>query len=368
LVAALVLAAGLLLPQIVDRAPVVYEAEAQVGPNEVLRLDNTDSLPKLGESVFGKENGAVARAVRKSLRLPDSTEVIPNRVELVAAQDNIVFVVVGRGPDVNSAERTANVAAAQFTDELNKYAEPVGTWAIQDLAAANNEPVARISGLLAGVGGVLAGLILAVGAVALLLVARRPVIDTAAAEDATGAPGIAHVTLGHDGTPSRGLPRLCRHILSSGTEVLLLVGPSSTTRARHELAVQLTGALRRSRNAEVAREPDEDTRPVVTPRQEPARQGDLVILEDPSLVNIANRPERSLTLLVVPEGIGQSSLRQLAEQYLDGGAAGVVLIRRTGGDGLRSSTKRGARSSQTVPRAIAPGRSTGSADGLNSTA
>ena len=50
------------------------------------------------------------------------------------------------------------------------------------------------------------------------------------------------------------------------------------------------------------------------------------IIDQPSPTQIVARPE-SLVLLVVPEGIGYSSLHRQADRYLDGRGGGVLLVR-----------------------------------------
>ncbi|MBA3233908.1 MAG: hypothetical protein H0T17_08185, partial [Propionibacteriales bacterium] len=99
---------GVLVPLAQSRADDVYEARAYVGPSGAIVLQNLDVLPRLGENVFS--NGAVADTVRRSLGLSGSAAVVPERVELVTAQDNIVFTVIGRGDNPGEAKDVANLA------------------------------------------------------------------------------------------------------------------------------------------------------------------------------------------------------------------------------------------------------------------
>jgi hypothetical protein len=327
LVAACVLGLGLLVPRLLDSAPEQYEAQAQVGPSEALNLPNLDPLPRLGQSVFN--NGVVADAIRQSVDppLPRTTSVVPERVELVAAQDNIVFTVVGRGANPTSAERSANVAAATFAQELNKYAQSVGSFAIQRLATAPTEPVPQISASMSLVAGVGSGLLLGIGAVALILVWRRPVVDALGAQATAGAPvfGRVKLTPSRDGT--RGMPQLSRRVLTGQTEMLLLAGPRSTKHERRVLAEELNGVLGWTRNVVVPQaERGVNRSRAHLPSIEETDRRDFVIIDGPTQIEVATRPDRSLTLLVVREGTAHSSLRTQAEQYLDDGASGLVLV------------------------------------------
>lgn len=163
-------------------SPTRYQAAAQVGPTAQLNLPNLAPLPRLGETVFA--DGAVAGAVRQSYNppLPGSESVIPSRVKLVAPQDNLVFTVLGRGATPAEAKGLANVAAGTLTEELNKYGDAVGTFAIQRAASTPASPISSITGSFAVATGLLAGLLVGVGIIALILGWRRPVRDGAAAE------------------------------------------------------------------------------------------------------------------------------------------------------------------------------------------
>lgn len=327
-VALCVLALGVLIPRLLDRVPDQYEAQAQVGPTEALNLPNLDPLPRLGESVFN--NGGVAEAVRQSVtpRIPRTVSVIPERVELVAAQDNIVFIVVGHGSNPQSAERIANLAAARFTQELNKYAESVGSFAIQRLATAPEEPVARVSGPLALGIGLLSGLTAGVGLVALLLVWRRPIVDASGAQETTGTPVFGRVLLTANRDGTRGLPQLCRLLVAGPTDTLLIAGPRSTRRDRRILADELGNVLGWTRSV-VALDPQDGlNRSLAQVGSRKAGPREFVIIDSPSQVEVATRPDTSLVLLVVREGTPHASLRRQTEQYLDGGEAGVVLVHR----------------------------------------
>jgi len=300
-VAVFVLGVGLLLPWLLNRAPTHYDAQAQVGPTDVLSFNNLDPLPRLGESVF--TNGAVAATIRTSVdpRVPAQVSVIPQRVELVTAQDNVVFMVVGHGSTPRAAARYANLAATTFTEELNKYAHSVGSFAVQKLPTPPASPVQPpLGSALAALIGVVAGLLAGVGAVVMVLAVRRPVLNGTSAEQVTGARAFGRLRLARSADGMRGLPQLCHRLRVEDCPLLLVAGPHRTSRLRQTLVNELARLL--------------SQRPVT-------------IIDGPTQWQVAERPDSSLVLLVVPEGIGHTALVRQAEKYLDGGRAGVVLVR-----------------------------------------
>jgi len=291
---------GVLTPWLVNRGQAQYEAQAQVGPTAPLTFNNLDPLPKLGDSVF--TNGAVAATIRASASppMPGTVSVIPQRVELVTAQDDPVFVVVGHAAAPRAAARYANLAAAAFTAELNKYSQSVSSFAVQKLAVPPAAPTPKMgSGLAIGV-GVLAGLLVGVGVVVLLLTVRRPVLSPKTAREATGADSFGRLVLARSGEGVRGLPHVVRSLRDSRAEALLVVGPRQVREGRRTLVAGLRKMLG----------PDGPS-----------------IIDQPGPAQIVAKPDSSLVLLVVPEGMGYSSLRRQAELYLDGRNCGVLLIR-----------------------------------------
>ena len=332
LVVACMIALGAVFPMVLSLAtPERYEAQAQVGPVSELKLQNLDPLPRLGETVF--RNGAVAAAVRQSFDppLPETDPIVPDRVELVAPQDNVVFTVVGRGATASEAKDVANVAAGTLTDELNRYDEAVGPFGVQRIATAPARPVSSVGGLPAVAGGLLAGLLLGVGLVAALLAWRRPVIDATAAARAAGAPVITTLQLTRS-QEFRGLSQLCHHLLHSSVDAVFLTGPGSGSGQsdRRRLAMQLRSLLTGPRAVTILRG---DTGPRKRPQEERKGSGshasELLIVEEPTQAQLATRPANSLTLLVVPVGISEARLRRYVESYLDSDGAGVVLVRRS---------------------------------------
>jgi hypothetical protein len=58
---------------------------------------------------------------------------------------------------------------------------------------------------------------------------------------------------------------------------------------------------------------------------------ELVLVDGPTLPERAARSDLTMMLLVVQVGISETSLRQAAEEYLDGDGVGVVLVDRARG-------------------------------------
>ena len=357
LVATFALAVGVILPIMLNRAADVYEARAQVGPLGELSLPNLDPLPRIGESVFN--NGSVASAVRDDQQLADTDRVIPSRVDLVASLDNIVFIVIGRDADAELAQRIAEIAASTFVDEMNKYAESVGVFEIQQPASLPAEPLPRSGGPVVIGLGVLAGLAAGLGAVVLLLLWRRPVVASAAASDATGVPVLAKLRLGRSGGGARevvGIAPLCRRLLASQSDLILVASNAKAVHERHEVATAMGAIMATAREVavlpwgerlpHVRALPVHETETAVgedvatawvsdRPRRsrraigpESADRPRLVIVDGPTPEEIATRSDTSMMVLIVQRGISLSSLQASADQYLDGGPSGLVLVER----------------------------------------
>jgi len=348
LVALFVIGLGVLVPVLIDRGADVYEAEAQVGPTQALLLPNLDPLPRLGETVFN--NGAVEAAVRQELGVKNSVDVVPSRVELVAPQDNIVFTIIGRDSNPKTAQELANLAAASFTIELNKYTKSVGQFEPQRAADQPAKPEAKMGGSVAIALGLIAGLIAGLGMVALLLVWRRPVLDAESAEEATNAPVIGRLRLpsGRRGdlAPQEvpGMAPLCRRILSDANGTVLMVSPPEGTSQLRQVGSAMSLLLSRV------------GRPVNEGGQAGSANGvpdgagrtHLVVSDGGSAEEVASLPDSALTLLLVPEGIGMRALRDAAGEYFTGGPGGLVMVSadnrgrfwRTGGQSQRVQDRR----------------------------
>lgn len=348
LVILFVLALGLMIPALLSQSPKVYESKAQVGLTSKLQLGNVDPVPRIGARTF--TSGAVADAVRAELGgLSPSTDVIPNRVELVTAQDDIGFVVIGRSTDADMATRLANVAAASFLVELNNQKDAVGDFSILHGGDAPVLQAATLTGPLSYAIGALAGLVAGVGAIAALLAWRRPVIDAAGAEHATGTPVYGRVRLTGRGAQMGNIPGvapLCRRLVASGAELVLLTSHPRSARERGKLATAISRVLGTAGPVHSLPAGSVPTVAGSTSAQNsngarsPAPTN-LVIVNGPTPGQVATRPDTSVTLLLVEEGVGLASLHRTAEEYLDGGPAGVVFLSRmTWVDRLRPRSRR----------------------------
>lgn len=335
LVVVLFLALGALGPVFLGSGTEDYESRAQVGPDGRLLLPNLDPLPRIGQSVFA--NGAVADAVRRSVepQLPPAEDVVPEVVELVAAQDNVVFTVVGHGNSPETAQHVADVAARAFVLELNKYADSVGSFRVQRLADSAPAPVPDADGALLTAVGLATGLVLGVGTVVLLLVLRQPVIDLPTAERLSRGRGFGRVRVSPWRRKTRGLPRLCRVLLSEDVDMLLMTGPRNARRDRAHLADRLTELLAASRAVVVRRAPDGVNRTLLGP-DVPVGKTPLTLVLEPSEVELATRPDSSTVVLVVREGISSSALLRHVEQH--GPDVGIVMVTRGAGPLGRRST------------------------------
>lgn len=356
LVVVLFLALGALGPALLDNGTDRYESRAQVGPDGRLLLPNLDPLPRIGQSVFG--NGAVADAVRRSVepQLPPAADVVPEVVELVAAQDNVVFTVVGHANSPETAQHVADVAARAFALELNKYADSVGSFRVQRLASSAPAPVPGADGVLLTVVGVATGLVLGVGLVVMLLVMRQPVIDLPTAERLSRGRAFGRVTVLPWRGRTRGLPRLCRAVLSEGVDMLLMTGPRNARPDRAHLAGRLTEMLAESRPVVVPPAIDGVNRVRFVPDVQLGTTPLTVVLE-PSEVELAARPDSSTVMLVVREGISSSALLKHVEQH--GPGVGIVLVKRSVGLlGRRSTPEQGQlrEAGDLVPEPISPAR------------
>ena len=338
-VALFIVGLGIVIPATLQQAPAQFQAEAQVGPIRTLRLPNLDVLPRLATDVF--QSVPDSEEVKLAAGVEAGESLTAEELELVAAQDNIIFRVVARSTSAEVAQDTANVAAARFAQELNVYSQPVGSFAVTRLAVEPTDPVPRLAGPMAWGLGTAAGLVAGVGAVGLILLMRRPVIDVAAAGEVSGTTALGRITLGRHGASATGLTQLCHRIVSEPTGLVLMVGPGNTRRERRDLAGELATWLNRVRRVVYmgSREPVDEYGSASLAAFSDDDQ--LIIIDDASPVEVATRPDEALTLLVVREGISSAALREQVQQYLDGEGAAVVLLRRASWSSQLRLGKRG---------------------------
>ena len=143
----------------------------------------------------------------------------------------------------------------------------------------------------------------------------------------------------------------------------MLVSPGSAVAQRRQLASALAAVLARARRVRLASGGDLDKQSAgqasslpwgaSDPGHEgenPGAEPELVLVDGPTLPERAARSDMTMMLLVVQVGISETSLRQAAEEYLDGDGVGVVLVDRA----------RGLRRPRTRRRASAAGVGTAS--------
>lgn len=358
---------GVVVPFVLSQAPQTYEASAQAGPSGRVRLPNLDALPKVAASVFS--NVYNAEEVRSVAGVDEGDALPPGAIELVAAQDNVVFTVVGRGETADEAKALADAATAVFVRELGKYTIAIGPYSVSTLAETPQEPMAQVGGITSWALGILAGLLAGVGVVALICMIRRPVIDTVSTEEAVGAPVFARLALHRGRAAPTGMAPLCRRILAEPTDLLLLVGPQRTRQDRTDLTEELVRWLGRVRRVvPLGRRAGGEAFGSVSLTAHGSGAGadessELLVIEDASPVEVATRPDRSLILLVVREGLPERRLRDYAEQYLDGDDTAIVLVSRqlrrwhnrdAPTRAARRSSHKDAPAGEKVDRAVSP--------------
>jgi capsular polysaccharide biosynthesis protein len=313
----------------------------------VQRLDmDLVALPRYGDAVFN--NGSVAQAVAAQFGdLGDFADIIPNRVSLVAEQDSIVFAVVGHDVNPKTAADIANVAANTFVTALNSAGVGVGSFTLQSPAQPPPVHGNSLGTFLAVPVGVVAGLVLGLAAVSTVLVARRPVIDGADAEDATGVLALGTVTVPRTrrGTFARpadftGLVPVCRRLLALPTPIIVLASRAREEPVRKQLSMALVSVLRRVRDVRFL-SPSELQGMPAAPKDAPARQGRhgagsheddgaLTLVDSGEPLDLIQPPQLTTTVLVVREGIGTAALRAAVVEHLGGSAEARLLMVKRG--------------------------------------
>lgn len=359
LFAVVAVAVGVLAPTLYLIRPLTAESEALVVAQ---RLDmDLEALPRYAEVVF--DNGEVARTVAAQFGDGgDLEDIVPNRVSLVAEQNSVVFKVIGNDRSPETAAEIANVAAAAFTSALNVPGEGVGAFTVLAQAVPNPESVDVMDGLAYVIPvGLAAGGLLGSAAVAMLLVLRRPVLEPAEAEQATGVLTIGSVTVPR--TQQREFPPaqdiigvipLCRGVLAMQSRAVLLVGVEESTVERRQLAVSMAAVFSRVRRVRFVAAPDlhaaleaqlggEDRLAPPPDIDQHERINELTLVDVSNPLDLAEPLESSTTILVVPAGIATAALRSAVIEHLGGGGdARLLLLWRGPRVGSKSNRSAGA--------------------------
>jgi capsular polysaccharide biosynthesis protein len=311
------------------------------------RLDmSLTAMPRYGETVF--DNGQVAQVISANFGdVVPLKNIVPDRVSLVADQDSIVFRVIGHDPDPQTAADLANTAATTFVEALNAPGAGVGVFQLLNEAQPPPAPGPALNQRLAILVGAATGLMLGLAAVSLLLAVRRPVIDAAGVDDATGVPALGVVTVprtrrGRSARPDQflGLIPVCRRLLRLRTPTIVLVSRASEDRLRGNLSVALASVLMRVRDVRFIG--PADLHEVVSERKA-ALGGDhgrreltdadgpagLTVIDSNDPLDLVQPPELTAAVLVAREGISSAALRASVLEHLGGSAeARVVLVKR----------------------------------------
>jgi capsular polysaccharide biosynthesis protein len=347
------------LPYAASRLVKPADAEALV-ITQRLDMDLT-ALPRYGEAIFN--NGEVAQAVAAQFGDGgDMGDVIPDRVSLVADQDSIVYRVVGHDPDPQTAADIANAATTTFIEALNVPGVGVGAFALLSPAEPPAAPGRGVSRLVAVPVGVATGVVLGLALVSILLVVRRPVIDPAGVEEATGVRSLGTVTLPRTRRGQfartddfRGLIPVCRRLLRLKTPTIVLVSRSRDEGVRQHVSVALTDVLMRIREVRLTgpahlQQVIEDRRAGLAPNAERSDRSDagaLTVVDSTDPLDLVQPPELTAAVLVAREGVSSAALRGAVLDHLGGSAEACVLLVKRG---------RRSRSGSRLPRKAAADR------------
>lgn len=334
LACALALAAA---PLLLEQEEPSYQADALVVARQL--GVPPEALPRLGQAVFDGD-ALEARVAADPTVGGDPTELVPERLSLVAAEDSIVLVVQGRDPDPVAAANLATLGASILADELNRGGAGVGVFALQAPASVPTEPLDAPDHRLLMVVGALAGVVLGLGLVALVATLRRPVITAADVRETVGVPLLGTVRLVrarrhtyHGPVGVRGIATVTRWLGTVPPGRLLFISPSSTTSVRRRVLVMVAvalGILRRVR----AEGPPEVLDAIerlrlgngaVPPRADTSDE--LVLVDGSSPLEVVDPATTHVSAVVVaPLGVRRRRLHALASDYMDAGLVGVVLV------------------------------------------
>lgn len=262
-------------------------------------------LPRFGEAVFA--SGAVADAVATDMgiRTP-SSRLIPSKISVVPLPDTVLFEVRGTATNASDSARLANAAATAFVKELNKAGPGVGTFALQDAASSPDHPTSTAVAVpLLAVVGLLAGLLLGAGIVALRVSVRRPVVDERDAASIVGAPASVALTLGDEPVASyrqvSGLARLARTVFPTRMEQCAIVAAPGAQGASVSVAMLLAASVKAA-HVQANGSAPVDARPLVVSAPPGTDLPDSLFTAD-------------RRILVVVKGTSERQLRELSRKF-----------------------------------------------------
>ena len=342
LVIACLVLGTVLLPLAASRVVKPADAEALV-ITQRLDMDLT-ALPRYGEAIFN--NGEVAQAVAAQFGDgADFDDVIPNRVSLIADQDSIVYRIVGHDPDPQTAADIANTATATFLEALNVPGVGVGAFTLLSPAEPPEAPEKGVSRLVSVPVGVATGATLGLALLSILLVVRRPVIDPAGVEEATGVRPLGTVIVPRTrrgqfarAEEFRGLIPVCRRLLQLKTPAIVLVSRSRDERVRRQVSVALTDVLMRIREVRLTAPTElqkviEERRAALSGNAEAQdRSGEdaITVVDSNDPLDLVQPPELTAAVLIAREGVSSAALRGAVLDHLGGSAEACVLLVKRG--------------------------------------
>ena len=348
-----VLAIGAGIPVLIAQTPKTYQAPALVVAQALLM--DLAALPRYAEETF--DGGQVARAVAD--RFGDNGDfdnIVPDRVSLVAEQDNIVLQVIGHGDTAQAAADIANVAVGAFIEQLNLAGEGVGRFVVQSLAEPPMGPEDQLASTPVALAvGIAAGLLTGLAAISLMLMARRPVLDAADAEKVTGVTVLGTVTMPRlraqhvvADSDVAGLVPVCRRLLAMHPRVILLMAVPGSEAVRGQLTSTLADVLGRVRVVRVVTPPEErevagayfgDEAPPASRLAVPDpgdHSSEITLVDGPHPVDVMASAESSMVILLAEQGVAERRLRSAVDEHLSGDSSDRLLIvnRRGRADGV----------------------------------
>jgi len=360
------LVGGLLLPLLIAAGAPRYESSALVVGQE-LEIDSA-ALPRFADAVFHSDE-MTERTANAAGFSGDVKNLIPDRIDLIAAEDSIVLQVLGRADDPGEAARFADVAATAFVGELNEAGSGVGSFAVQSEANVPRDEVEGPPAPLTSVVGAGAAAVLGACVVALVAAVRRPMLQAADVESTIGTRVLgAVVTPAAPGSrfpdPRRsvGIPAVARAMLQTPDATLAFASSPHAVALRQRLLVLVASSLSRFCDVTMiaptelheAVEENLGRHPTMGHAEPPAQvRGEMLVIDGiASAETDGERHEPMGTVLVIAYGTPARRVRDLTAGYLGSEIVGAVLVDQRRAL-LRPSTR--ARGPQRIAK-LGPGR------------
>jgi len=336
----------LLLPVLTAFDTPTYQAQSIVVGQQLLL--ESSALPRFGEAVF--HGDSMASSLSAAVGAPvGAPSLIPARVDLVTAEDSILFVVLGRSANPEDAARLADTGASTFVAELNRAGSGVGAFAVLSLA---NVPT-QLTGegppvLLMGALGAAAGAVLALGLIALIAAVRRPMLQSADVERALGVPVLGTVLVPStsvnrlpDPHEVVGISAVARALMDAPYRTVVLASAPPAVAIRQRLLVLLARTLSPLRHV-VVHGPAQLSDAVqvgldmnvpigLAATSQPDFRDELDLVDGDVPLDLLAAPPRAMAvLLVVQHGAAAWQIRRMAEDHLTSEIFGAVIVEQRG--------------------------------------